>query len=259
MGNILKSFQNSDKLDEPELRRQEDSDFTCEICIEPMPSIRKFKNAGLCTHPFCLDCISKYVEVKVESVIGRIDCPGLDCKNQLDPFSCMPVISRLLFEKWSDLLCESLVLGLESCYCPYQDCSALVLNECENKLKKTKCPNCKKNFCFRCKIQWHAGYKCSESRHLRDRNDILAGELIEEKKWTRCYNCGHSVERISGCREIKCKCGVRFCYKCGGRFHLGPCKYKFCGDGLVLLLFLALLAVLGYFVFHRRNYQLSYT
>ncbi|KAJ4849825.1 hypothetical protein Tsubulata_041933, partial [Turnera subulata] len=27
-----------------------------------------------------------------------------------------------------------------------------------------------------------------------DRNDVLVGELIERKMWTRCYHCGHSVE-----------------------------------------------------------------
>ncbi|KAJ6693551.1 hypothetical protein OIU85_004334 [Salix viminalis] len=135
--------------------------------------------------------IPKYIEVTVEETTGCIECPGLNCRQPLDPLSCRRIISKPIFEKWDNL-------------------------------KKIKCPNCKKNFCFLCKIPWHAGYRCNESRHLRDRNDILAGELIEEKKWTRCYNCGHSVERVSGCRDIKCKCGVQFCHQCGGPFHFGP-------------------------------------
>ena len=194
------------KVEEPGLLRQEeDSNFTCEICTEPMLAIRKFKNGSLCKHPFCLDCIAKYIEVTVEESTGCIECPGLNCKQPLDPLSCRRIISKPIFEKWCDHLCDSTVLGSESCYCPYRDCSVLVLNECMDNLKKIKCPNCKKNFCFLCKIPWHAGYRCNESRHLRDRNDILVGELIEEKRWTRCYNCGHSVERVSGCRDIKCK------------------------------------------------------
>ncbi|KAJ4838366.1 hypothetical protein Tsubulata_046797 [Turnera subulata] len=259
MGNTLQSSQDSGKVEEAEEGQQEVSNFTCQICVEPMPSIRKFKNADLCTHPFCWDCISKYIEVKVESVIGNIGCPGLDCKHPLDPLSCRPVISRLLFDRWSDLLCESLVLGLESCYCPYRDCSALILNECRTKLKKIKCPNCKRHFCFHCKIPWHAGYKCSESGQLRDRNDILIGELIEQKKWTRCYNCGHSVERVSGCRDIVCKCGVRFCHQCGCRFHLGPCKLRRCGDAFVLALILLMLAVFTYLLYHQLNFLPSRT
>ncbi|KDP44274.1 hypothetical protein JCGZ_05741 [Jatropha curcas] len=205
MGNKLQKPLGSDRVEEQEQQQEEDSNFTCDLCIEPNLSDRKFKNGGLCNHPFCLDCISKYIEVKVEGFTGNIECPGLNCGHPIDPLSCRPIISKPLFEKWSDLLCDSMVLRFERCYCPYQDCSALVLNECKYKLKKIKCPNCKKQFCFRCKIPWHAGYECNESGQLRDSNDILVGELIEEKKWTRCYNCGHSVERVSGCRDIKCK------------------------------------------------------
>ncbi|CAK7322550.1 unnamed protein product [Dovyalis caffra] len=221
MGNTMQKSQETKVAELGQLQQEEDSNFSCEICIEPMLSIRKFKNGSLCKHPFCKDCIAKYIEVTVEETTGCIECPGLNCRQLLDPLSCRHIIPKPIFEKWCDRLCDSAVLGSESCYCPHRDCSVLVLNECRDKLKKAKCPNCKKNFCFLCKIPWHAGYRCNESRHLRDSNDILVGELIEEKKWTRCYNCGHSVERVSGCRDIKCKCGVQFCHQCGGPFHFG--------------------------------------
>ncbi|XP_065869277.1 E3 ubiquitin-protein ligase RSL1-like isoform X1 [Euphorbia lathyris] len=252
MGNKLQKPHEPDQAEENELQEEEQvSDFTCEICIEPTLANRKFKNSSLCTHPFCLDCIYKYIEVKVEGKTGTIGCPGLSCKLPLDPLSCRSIIPKPLFDKWCDHLCDSMVSGLEGCYCPYRDCSSLVLNECKEKLKKINCPNCKKHFCFRCKIPWHAGYKCNESGQLRDRNDILIGELIEQKEWTRCYNCGHSVERVSGCRDIKCKCGARFCHQCGGRSHLGPCKHKCCGDAVCMLLFLAILIVFCYLFYHQ--------
>ncbi|KAL9379893.1 hypothetical protein Peur_028375 [Populus x canadensis] len=249
MGNTMQKSEET-KVEEPGLvRQEEDSNFTCEICTEPMLAIRKFKNGSLCKHPFCLDCIAKYIEVTVEESTGCIECPGLNCKQPLDPLSCRRIISKPIFEKWCDHLCDSTVLGSESCYCPYRDCSVLVLNECMDNLKKIKCPNCKKNFCFLCKIPWHAGYRCNESRHLRDRNDILVGELIEEKRWTRCYNCGHSVERVSGCRDIKCKCGVQFCHQCGGPFHFGPCKHKCCGNVLCNIFIFMMLLAFCYFVY----------
>ncbi|XP_015581564.1 E3 ubiquitin-protein ligase RSL1 [Ricinus communis] len=253
MGNKLQKPQETNVVEEHEQKEEVVSSFTCEICIEPMLSNKKFENASLCTHPFCLDCISKYVEVKVEGFIGNIKCPGTSCKHPLDPLSCRSIISKPVFDKWCDLLCDSVVSGVERCYCPYRDCSALVLNECKDKLKKIKCPNCKKNLCYVCKIPWHAGYQCNESGQLRDRNDVLIGELIEEKKWTRCYNCGHSVERVSGCRDVKCKCGVRFCHQCGGRFHLGPCKHKCCGDAFCMLLFFIILMVFCYLFYHQVN------
>ncbi|KAJ6407483.1 hypothetical protein OIU84_010885 [Salix udensis] len=215
------------EVEEPgQLQHEEDSNFTCEICIEPMLAIRKFKNGSLCKHPFCLDCIAKYIEVKVEETAGYIECPGLNCKQLLDPLLCSCILSKPIFEKW-------------------------------DKLKKIKCPRCKKSFCFLCKIPWHAGYQCNETRHLRDSNDILVGELIEQKRWTRCYNCGHSVERVSGCRDIKCKCGVRFCHNCGGPFHFGPCKHKRCGDVLCNLFIFVVLSALCYLFYFEINSRSS--
>ncbi|XP_037492963.1 probable E3 ubiquitin-protein ligase rbrA [Jatropha curcas] len=106
---------------EQEQQQEEDSNFTCDLCIEPNLSDRKFKNGGLCNHPFCLDCISKYIEVKVEGFTGNIECPGLNCGQPIDPLSCRPIISKPLFEKWSDLLCDSMVLRFHG----MQDMSAM--------------------------------------------------------------------------------------------------------------------------------------
>ncbi|KAG9139266.1 hypothetical protein Leryth_011271 [Lithospermum erythrorhizon] len=49
---------------------------------------------------------------------------------------------------WCDMLCDSRGLGLERCYCPYIDCSALVVNECGGRVKKEKCPIVKGSFSF---------------------------------------------------------------------------------------------------------------
>ncbi|KAK7850200.1 hypothetical protein CFP56_001387 [Quercus suber] len=95
----------------------------------------------------------------------------------------------------------------EKCYCPDPQCSTLVLNECKI-VTKSECPVCKKEFCFQCKTRWHAGYRCNESGQLRDENDVLLGRLIEEKKWSRCPNCGHAVERVDGCNDVICRVGI---------------------------------------------------
>ncbi|KAJ4851080.1 hypothetical protein Tsubulata_048830 [Turnera subulata] len=198
--------------------------FTCQICFESLPLEWKFQNADLCTHPFCLSCISMHIKIYFRSSAGTgtISCPGIECKHALGPFSCRLLVTREQFVKWCDLMCRSALSGIDSCYCPFPNCSALVLNECrDDKLKKTNCPYCSRTFCFECEVPWHAGYRCSDSGNLKDRNDILVGELIERKRWTRFYHCDHSVERVSGCGSINCICGVRFCYLCGGPMHFG--------------------------------------
>ncbi|XVF84328.1 hypothetical protein PTKIN_Ptkin17bG0028200 [Pterospermum kingtungense] len=217
MGNTQQKFQQSQNDEKPE-PEEPDSDFTCEICIEPVGADNKFKNSSLCKHSFCSDCVAKYIEAKVvEFNVANIDCPALDCKFSLDPLSCRPIISNHVFTKWCDLLCNATVLHHYSnkfVYCPYQDCSALILNECGGEPKQCTCPNCKNKFCFQCKCPWHAGYRCWEKEKFRDRNDVLVGELIEENKWTRCPKCGNVVERNGGCIYIRCRYDLLLILSC---------------------------------------------
>ncbi|KAJ0093749.1 hypothetical protein Patl1_26632 [Pistacia atlantica] len=184
-----------------------------------MSTNKKFKNKNLCGHPFCLDCIAKYIEFKIEDHTANIQCPGLNCQQVLDPLSCRAIISQSVFSKWCDLLCDNYVLGFERSYCPGTNCMEVVVNECGGTVKKSKCPNCKRLFCFQCKLAWHAGYGCAESRNMRDRNDILFGQLVERNTWTRCPGCGHCIELREGCKSVKCRCNTWFCYKCGKELH----------------------------------------
>ncbi|GKV36225.1 hypothetical protein SLEP1_g44377 [Rubroshorea leprosula] len=211
MGNVLhkKGFQEAEAEAKAEPEPQElelNSEFTCEICVEPVQSTKKFSNNTLCRHPFCIDCIAKYIEARVEDgAPANIKCPALNCNHPLDPLFCRSVIPRKLFNQWCDRLCDTAILEVDKCYCPNNNCSMLVLNECGGTVKKVSCPNCKMTFCFQCKVPWHAGYWCSESGQSRDRNDVLLGMLVELNHWTRCYKCGHAIEKIQGCTEVHCR------------------------------------------------------
>ncbi|XP_071722325.1 E3 ubiquitin-protein ligase RSL1-like [Rutidosis leptorrhynchoides] len=178
------------------VRKNSLQEFTCEICVEPASTNRKFSNRNLCSHQFCLDCVSKYIEVKISEHIAKIECPGLNCEHNLDAVSCKSLISKPLFTKWCDLLCEDSVLGIEKCYCPNRECLEVVLEECgDGYVEESKCPNCKQLFCFQCKNKWHPGFRCRVNEAMnRDPNDTLFETLMEIKKWKRCPACGRCVE-----------------------------------------------------------------
>ncbi|XP_059647632.1 E3 ubiquitin-protein ligase RSL1-like isoform X2 [Cornus florida] len=210
MGNtvqMVRPNQERPPEEEESIEDDESSTFACEICIEPMlsSSTNKFKNNNRCVHPFCTDCIMKYIQVKVDENVADVPCPSLNCEQLLDPLSSRPIVPTKLFEKWCDVLCESAVLGFDRSYCPNQNCSALILNECGGNVKRSKCPNCKRLFCFRCKIPWHTGYRCEEGGEMRNRNEVEFGLLVERNNWKRCPRCGHCIERFTGCRAIKCR------------------------------------------------------
>ncbi|XP_049383161.1 E3 ubiquitin-protein ligase RSL1-like [Solanum stenotomum] len=185
MGNTLQKIQEDELPDESQ-------PFCCKICMEPLllPST-KFKNQNLCIHPFCIDCITRYISVKLVDNVVEIPCPFPTCKQFLDPIRCRNLVDSELFDKWSEKLCEYSVLGLARCYCPKRNCSALILDECGGVATRSKCPNCKRLFCFQCKLPWHAGFQCEESGALRDTNSFGCRANF-------CYNCGMRVDRPHG-------------------------------------------------------------
>ncbi|KAM7278806.1 hypothetical protein ACFE04_005940 [Oxalis oulophora] len=203
MGNCVQPASRKTTLDQP----KKQTEFTCQICTEPTSTVRKFRNKNLCSHSFCVDCVSKYIQLKILDNTAKIACPDLNCRKFLDPVANMSLISKPMFSKWCDLLCEDSVLDLTKCYCP--NCSEMVVNErkfrllkgCRN-VTKSKCPNCKVLFCFKCQKKWHAGFSCEENEAItRDSNGILLGNLIKREQWQRCPACRHCVELYEDARH----------------------------------------------------------
>ncbi|KAI3944899.1 hypothetical protein MKW92_041129 [Papaver armeniacum] len=248
-------------LDATSSSYEANSFFTCEICVEQVTLAAKFENMKGCFHNYCTDCIAKYIQVKViHDNTSQIKCPNTNCSVFSDAISCRSILSDKVFEKWCRVHCESAVL-LDSSkggfaygrsYCPYRDCSELVLNECvetsqSNKLTKSNCPSCKKLFCFHCMVPWKENHRCidrSETIIDIDSNDVLFIENVKHKKWVRCPSCNHYVERNQGCSFITCRCKTRFCYNCGEQACI--CKDRLrCWQNLILCVyFLALLPLM---------------
>ncbi|XP_057786336.1 E3 ubiquitin-protein ligase RSL1-like [Salvia miltiorrhiza] len=206
----------SDKIKQPlietftRLFKKKFETFTCEICVEKRSLSHQFRHTNNCVHNICFMCIAGHIEAKLDENITTIHCPELNCGKILIPLECQPIIPPSLFVKWCDCLCRWCASAYSSCYCPYRDCSELILNECNEATTKCACPRCKRLICYACNVPWHAGFWCSETSQQRDANDVLFGALIERMKWRRCPKCGTPIELISGCVNVKCRCGTYF-------------------------------------------------
>ncbi|CAH9137934.1 unnamed protein product, partial [Cuscuta epithymum] len=193
--------------------------FICQICFDEKQMSKNFRVMG-CNHSYCSDCISKYVASKLEENISLINCPNPGCKGSLEPPHCASILPRKVFDRWGDALCEALLSASEKFYCPFKDCSALLLDDNQNVVH-SKCPECRRLFCARCKVPWHSNIACSEFQKLhkdeREREDIQLMNLAIGKQWKRCPKCRAYVERSAGCAFMICRCRCKFCYVCGAR------------------------------------------
>ncbi|KAI3862326.1 hypothetical protein MKX03_036893, partial [Papaver bracteatum] len=178
-----------------------------------------------CFHPYCSDCVAKYIETKViHDNMSVIKCPNTSCSVLMDALSCRSILPKKVFEKWCRVLCESAVLLDASkggfvhgrCFCPNRKCSELILNECVETKSMVKRSDCNQVFCFSCMVPWKEDHRCRRQTCDTlididmDRNDVLFMEMVKRKKWIRCPNCNHCIKLISegdGCTSnfITCR------------------------------------------------------
>lgn len=192
--------------------------FTCEICAEPKTGQDLFKIMG-CTHSYCTECMIKYVATKLQENVTTIHCPVPNCGGLLEPEYCRDILPDEVFDRWGNALCESLILASEKFYCPFKDCSALLLDDGTDFIMQSECPVCNRLFCVQCKVSWHTGIDCVEFQKLgedeRGRDDLVLIEVAKKNNWRRCPMCKFYVEKSEGCMYMKCRCGFAFCYNCG--------------------------------------------
>ncbi|XP_045787344.1 E3 ubiquitin-protein ligase RSL1-like isoform X1 [Trifolium pratense] len=192
----------------------------CEICAETKKTEEMFNNQS-CSHSFCSECVIKQVETKIHEKIANVSCPGLNCKGVLELESCISLLPKELIDKWNDALCEALFCSVPKFYCPFKDCSAMLLDENEGveDIRESECPFCHRLFCASCHVPWHPGIGCEEYQKLnvdeRGSDDLVVRELANQKQWRRCPTCKFYVEKNGGCLHITCRCRFEFCYACG--------------------------------------------
>ncbi|GKC60264.1 zinc finger, C6HC-type containing protein, partial [Tanacetum coccineum] len=158
-----------------------------------------------------------------------------DCiRETLAPRSKKYKIKLRFWNDGSDALCESLILGAEKFYCPFKDCSALLVDDGGGTVT-----SCGHDFDYNTgsylsmseeedeeeeEENWIAekGISCSEYQTLkkdeRDLSDLMLRDLAKYKAWKFVPKCNFYVELASGCLHIRCRCGHTICYGCG-KYH----------------------------------------
>ncbi|KAL7617119.1 hypothetical protein Lser_V15G01519 [Lactuca serriola] len=196
----------------------------CGICMDTKAHSKMFSNSKVCGHLFCVDCIREHVSVKIKENMAEVKCPDPKCKRLIGPELCGSIVPKEVLERWEDALCESLILATQKFYCPFKDCSAMLVDDGGEAVTSSECPNCHRLFCAQCKVAWHTGIDCHEFKSLKkdERNpeDLMLMQLAKNKQWKRCPSCNFIVEKRYGCHHISCRCGQHFCYGCG-KEHVG--------------------------------------
>jgi len=184
----------------------ETSHTYCGICMDAKSGEEMFRNQN-CSHLYCGDCIGSHVAAKIQENISMVKCPEPKCKGAIEPENCRAIIPKEVLDRWENALCENVVLGSQKFYCPFKDCSAMMICDAEEVITISECPYCNRLFCAQCKVLWHAGLDCSEFKKHdeRGREELQVLALAKNKSWRRCPKCKFYVEKTEGCQHISCR------------------------------------------------------
>ncbi|XP_059639442.1 uncharacterized protein LOC132281791 [Cornus florida] len=60
---------------------------------------------------------------------------------------CRSIVTGEVFDRWENALCESMILVAQKFYCPFKDCSAMLVDDGRDVVTVSECPNCRRLFC----------------------------------------------------------------------------------------------------------------
>jgi IBR domain, a half RING-finger domain/Ring finger domain len=195
----------------------------CPVCMENFSS-SMLVVLGECKHQVCTSCAYTYLDMaSKERAAFPIPCPT--CREKLDPQRCLAALAGTgaPFNALETFIIQKIHLN-QVRYCPNERC-AQVFDWFDNPTLEgfatryqVTCSACTAVFCVECKVPWHAGKSCEESRAERAGDESLQ-TLAQANRWKSCPGCGELVEKRSGCNFISCRCGCGFCYICGGAYR----------------------------------------
>ena len=183
-----------------------------------------------CKHNYCVNCLINQVKTSTIVMVGgrpSFKCYGENCKSHWNA----RVLGRI--DKLTDIdfnkICTEIAEARTRQNAFVAECpGCLVLCQRPNvRTLRVQCPICHKkgkpDFCWECKQPWkgsdtsYCGNEyCSD---ILTKTKLLNAPLkkaygIEIRSVRMCPNCRVIIEHKDCCKNITCKCGQTFCFRC---------------------------------------------
>ncbi|RBR26031.1 uncharacterized protein FIESC28_01304 [Fusarium coffeatum] len=141
------------------------------------------------------------------------------CCQQAIPIEVGAFISQEIFDRFQEKTTE---FGtVDRTYCSDTACSAFITPQSIAESEGiARCSRCELQTCPICKRAWHEG-ACPEDEKTQE-----LVRLGEREGWKRCESCKHLIQRSTGCNQMTCRCGHKFCYLCAAKWKSCSCPYS---------------------------------
>ena len=190
-------------------------EIICPICLSEINGLTRLD----CDHDFCTDCITEYIQGKINDGDSNIYCPYESCNETIDQEFITNIIDdsndsdhwREKYQQAQNIsdLSDDIIYSM----CP--NCKTICKKDDDNN--KLYCCCCCCDFCYICHEN-HDSYweydNCPNQSEIDEKiNEIM--DALGESDVKPCPICRAIIFREEGCSSIRCKyCKVKFCWSC---------------------------------------------
>lgn len=194
----------------------DNSEIECDICRQPIPE-DDLLPLDDCGHLLHAACINEHIMAQVMSMTFPVTCPLSNCRMEISSLDLQERLSAddlALYEQNSFTYYVQQHTG-DLMNCPTPKCSFVFAWSGDGP--EFQCPLCHKQYCLTCRVDWHSGLTCEQFnlRATAPQLDSTHSSLANKKRFKQCLYCLHLVERPMKGTLMECKCGHKFCFKCG--------------------------------------------
>ncbi|MCI21269.1 putative E3 ubiquitin-protein ligase RNF217-like, partial [Trifolium medium] len=84
----------------------------------------------------------KFTCVQRKDKVVKLNCPNPTCSVQLTPEHLQSILSKKVMIDWESAIHESSISLEQKIYCPYKNCSLLLVNDGAEVVTSCECPSC---------------------------------------------------------------------------------------------------------------------
>ncbi|WJX59994.1 hypothetical protein P8452_45250 [Trifolium repens] len=127
---------------------------------------------------------------------------------------------------------QASIIGCQkTTYCPFKNCSFLLVNDGDVGVTSAECPACHRLFCAQCKVPWHGGINCQEFQQQKLKCFMHNVPNYDERK-KKGKAAATTIETGSPQSPKKSFCGI--CYDFIPENDIvrgsGTCNHPFCAN-----------------------------
>lgn len=201
----------------------------CDVCYLERSS-NDFVQLSMCGHKFCANCLQVAFHNFISNSRINIEC--LKCAIEVPYSEVKALVNRNDFEKYLDYTLRRYLATVPDVrYCLSPDCPFAYI-EFKNKKRRfssrdsSKVTNnhficqmddCKKEYCYACKLSWHPGISCQEARETAPDGYVISEATRKRMNIKQCPTCNAVIEKLDdgSCNQVNCTaCQKDFCWLC---------------------------------------------